>query len=110
MIEKLLRYLGYASWAEPFGRPLLSALGVYINRDAHRTLIYTGAFGILALQIWGAILIRNRGLSYDFILGRLPYAPDEIFVDAASSWHRWPVRGELFSYTETGVSPIPSIV
>ena len=26
-IVKLIGYLGYASWAEPFGRPFLSALG-----------------------------------------------------------------------------------
>ena len=25
-------------------------------------------------------------MPYDFILDKLPYAPEEIFVDAASSW------------------------
>ena len=48
--------------------------------------MYLGEFAKLALKIYVAILIRNRWLSYDFILGKLPYAPEDIFVDAASSW------------------------
>ena len=32
------------------------------------------------------ILTLNRGLSYSYVLNELPFARDEIFVDAASSW------------------------
>ena len=32
------------------------------------------------------ILTRNRGLSYDFVLNRLDFAREKIFVDASSSW------------------------
>ena len=38
-----------------------------------------------SLKIWKAVINRNRGLSYSFILGELPHAPYAIFVDAASS-------------------------
>ena len=37
-----------------------------------------------ALRIWFAILRRNRGLTYAYILGQLPRAGKPIFVDAAS--------------------------
>ena len=50
-LEKLLGYLGYASWAEPFGRPLLSALGVYITRSNPRASVRLGRFATLALKI-----------------------------------------------------------
>ena len=40
----------------------------------------------LGLQIWDQILGRNKGISMDFILGRIPAAPFAIFADASTSW------------------------
>ena len=37
----------------------------------------------ICLHVWLVVLTRNRGLSYKFILGRLPRARVELFVDAA---------------------------
>ena len=37
----------------------------------------------IGLQIWLLLLTRNRGLTYRFIMGALPSAPDRVFVDAA---------------------------
>ena len=36
--------------------------------------------------IWRIILSKNQGLSYNFILGRLPHAENEWFVDASSNF------------------------
>ena len=32
------------------------------------------------------MLLTNRGLSFDFVLGRLPRAPYDIFIDASTDW------------------------
>ena len=40
---------------------------------------------VIALRIWHLVLSRNRGLHFDFILGRLPEMTVPIFVDASSS-------------------------
>ena len=85
-LERLLGYLGFASWVEPFGRPFLSALSSELERGDAWTTIRLGSYTILALQIWERILVLNRGSSYRFVLNRLPTATSEIFVDAASSW------------------------
>ena len=84
-LESLLGYLGWASWTEPYGRPFLSALVVHINRKNPRALVSLGDFAVLALKIWEIILRRNAGCPYDYILDRLPYAEEEIFVDASTS-------------------------
>ena len=83
-LEKLIGYLSYASYAEPFGRPFLSALTSNLDYSSLRAVM-VDHFSILAMKIWEVILLRNRGVSYDFILGKLPSARDEIFVDASSS-------------------------
>ena len=84
-LEKLISYLSYVSYAEPFGRPYLSALTSNLDYSNPKAVICLDHFSILALKIWEVILLRNRGVSYDFILGKLPSARDEIFVDASSS-------------------------
>ena len=79
--EKLL----VASWIEPFGRPFLSAIDSTIDRCDPGRRILLGTWATIALQIWEIILRLNRGLSYDFILNRLPAVEDAIFVDASTS-------------------------
>ena len=39
----------------------------------------------LSLKIWDQILKKNKGISMDFILNRIPKAPADIFVDASTS-------------------------
>ena len=64
----------------------MSALVVYIDQKNPRALKSLGDFAVLALKLWELILMRNRGSTYDYVLDQLPYAKEEIFVDAASSW------------------------
>ena len=85
-LESLLGYLGQASQTEPYGRPFLSAIAVKVNHYTPSILIRLDHFEVLALRIWELILSRNRGLSYKFVLNELPFAPEEIFVDAAKSY------------------------
>ena len=44
--------------------------------------------------------MANVGSSYDFILNNLPYADDEIFVDAATSWGIGGLHGESYFMIE----------
>ena len=45
-------------------------------------------------------MIRNRGISYDFVLNKLPFAQEEIFVDASSSWGIGGFHGDsYFAYS-----------
>ena len=69
---------------EPFGRPFLRLLAHHINHDDPNAVITLSPLMNSALRIWFAILRRNRGLPYAYILGRLPRANSTIFVDAAS--------------------------
>ena len=57
-----------------------------IDHDNPKVYICLDRFSILALQIWELIISRNRGSSYRFVLNQLPFAANEIFVDAATSW------------------------
>ena len=85
-IEKLIGYLSFASYVAPFGRPFLSALTSEIVRSEPRAAVCLSKFSILALKIWQLLLRKNHGISYNFVLGRLPHCPEEIFTDASSSW------------------------
>ena len=49
-----------------------------------------------ALRIKKNILSANRGVTFDFILGKLPRCPDDIFVDASTSWGIGGVCGNLY--------------
>ena len=69
---------------EPFGRPLLTFLAHHINHNDPNAEIIVSPLMNSALRIWFAILRRNRGLPYVYILGHLPKAKTPIFVDAAS--------------------------
>ena len=40
----------------------------------------------MGLRIWRKMIVRNRGLSYKFILGKLPRSEFDIFVDASETW------------------------
>ena len=71
---------------EPFGRPLISALSSAIVRGCPRKRIQCSEFMLEAIRIWIGILERNVGVTYGFLLSQLPWARDEWFVDASTSW------------------------
>ena len=50
-LEKLIGYLSYASYAEPFGRPFLSALTSNLDYSNPDAVICLGHFPTLALKI-----------------------------------------------------------
>ena len=50
-IEKLIGYLCYASWVEPFGRPFLSSLTVHVDRHNPKHLVCFDKFATTALKI-----------------------------------------------------------
>ena len=56
-----------------------------IDHDNPKIYICLDQFSILAIRIWELIISRNRGSSYRFVLNQLPFAANEIFVDAAST-------------------------
>ena len=71
-LEKVVGNLTYAAWVSPFGRPFLSVLSSKINPLKRSTAILVTVGMRNALLIWKMILTKNKGLSFDFILGRLP--------------------------------------
>ena len=85
LLDQLVGNLGYAAWVEPFCRPLLSCLALHIVRNEPAAKVPLTPLMVIALRIWHLVLSRNRGLHFDFILGRLPEMTVPIFVDASSS-------------------------
>ena len=96
----------YAAWVEPFCRPLLSCLALHIVRDKPSAQVPLTPLMVVALRIWHLVLLRNRGLHFDFILGKLPKIARPIFVDASSSWGFGGVHGlEFFSFPHVALQP-----
>ena len=58
---------------------------------------------MLALKIWEIILVRNAGCPCDYILDRLPYAQEETFVDASSSWGIGVFKAPGIFYSQTSI-------
>ena len=85
-IEKLHGYLNYVACVFPFGRPFLAVVTTAICGLERRKPVRITQAIRSCLETWDAILAANEGLSYEFILGRLPRCPDEIFVDASTEW------------------------
>ena len=105
-LEQLIGNLGYAAWVEPFCRPLLSCLSLHIVRDKPSARVPLTLLMVIALHVWRLVLVRNRGLHFNFILGRLPQVASPIFVDASSSWGFGGVHGyEFFSFPHTELRP-----
>ena len=78
--------LNFAANVAPFGRPFLAALSALVVRRRSTDVVILGKLARLGLRIWKKMLTANRGLSYDFILGKLPRAKAAIFVDASNEW------------------------
>ena len=106
LLEQLVGNLGYAAWVEPFCRPLLSCPALHIVRDKPSAQVPLTPLMVVALRIWHLVLSRNRGLHFDFILGKLPKIVMPIFVDASSSWGFGGVHGlEFFSFPHVALQP-----
>ena len=64
----------------------MSVLSSALNSSKTNKLITVSPSMKNALLIWRMILQKNKGLSYDFILGRLPRAKHEWFIDASTNF------------------------
>ena len=85
-LEKVMGNLTYAAWVSHFGRPFLLVLSSSLTKPMKDGVIVVTAAMKNALMIWRMILTRNQGLSFDFILGRLPRGKNEWFIDASTSY------------------------
>ena len=81
---------------EPFGRPFLAHLTNTIAGTLDDEPILLNSLTRLSLEIWDYILRRNKGVSMDFILGRLPAAKSNIFADASTEWGIGGCCGEYY--------------
>ena len=84
-LERLHGCLNYVADVEPFGRPFLALLTSAIVDARDHDRITLSPLARKGLQIWDLILKKNKGISMDFLLDRLPAAQSNIFVDASSS-------------------------
>ena len=75
-LERLVGNLVWASYVEPWGRPFLSALSSKIKRQKPWARIAITGYVKTSLIIWQALLKSNRGLTYDYILGKLELGKD----------------------------------
>ena len=64
LLERLVGNLGFAAWVEPFTRPLLTFLSSHISKESPTALIAVTPLIMIALRIWQAVLVRNRGLPF----------------------------------------------
>ena len=76
-LEKLVGNLTYSACVAPFGRPFLSVLSGKITPSAGKKLIKMTNAMYNALVVWRMILAKNSGLSFNFILGKLPRGKNE---------------------------------
>ena len=95
-VLKLHGNLNYAAGVTPFGRPFLASLTTAIQGLKHTETIKVSETLKSDLRIWKNILVVNRGVTYDFILGLLPRCPDDIFVDASTEWGVGGICGEQY--------------
>ena len=75
--------LNFAANVTPFGRPFLATLSNLTMGRNKSDMVVIGPLAQMGLRIWRKMLMLNRGLDYDYILGRLPRTKFDIFVDAS---------------------------
>ena len=83
VLRKIVGYLVYAAWVMPFGRPFISHISFFIDTKNITKEIQLDEPALKACDIWLLLLKGNFGLSFDFILGKLPRQKEEWFVDAS---------------------------
>ena len=88
-VESIHGCLRYVANVEPYGIPFLTPLIDLIcgqrlgNRKTKRIKVTRLVKRLLT--VWERMLVRNRGISMDYILQRLPRSDSSIFVDASST-------------------------
>lgn len=82
-IEKVVGNLVYAAWVIPFGRPFISHISHMIDHKNGKKMVFLDTLALRACKIWIVLINHNRGLSFDFIAGKLPLHKNEWFVDAS---------------------------
>ena len=82
----MVGYLVYAAWVEPYGWPFISTLSSAMVRHDPSRVIARSEYMSMAINIWILILEANRGVSFQYILNKMPRAKNECFVDASTSW------------------------
>ena len=95
-LEKIIGNLVFASWVIPFGRSFVSHISFFLNRKSKNMKITLDKYGLAAWEVWSILLKQNRGLSFDFVLGKLPRQKDEWFVDASPAYGYGGVCGNYF--------------
>ena len=85
-LQKLHGYLNFAAEVAPFGRPFLANLTNAMSRAVDKDQIVVTEGMKRSLRIWLRILMANRGVSFDFVLGKLRRGTHDIFVDASTEW------------------------
>ena len=102
-IESLHGCLRYVADVEPFGIPFLAPLMNLIRgqRDGNRSEMKLAVPSRVKrlLCVWDRILVLNKGITMDYMLGRLPRPKFDIFVDASTSWGIGGCWGERFFKT-----------
>ena len=78
--------LVFAAGVAPFGRPFLASLSSLVAGKKKWEVVTLTKLARLSLRVWKRMLLSNRGLSFDYILGNLPRSKYDIFVDASTSW------------------------
>ena len=76
----------FAAGVAPFGRPFLASLSSLVAGKKKWEVVTLTKLAQLSLRVWKRMLLSNRGLSFDYILGNLPRSKYDIFVDASTSW------------------------
>ena len=84
-IESLHGNLSYAAAVAPFARPFLVPLTETIAGRRRTDVVNITEQLKSALRVQKKVLTANRGLSFDFILDKLPRTHD-IFTDASTEW------------------------
>ena len=82
-LQKVVGYLVYAAWVFPFGRPFISTISYFIDVKNIHKKVRLDTPALIACDIWLFLLKDNRGLPFNFILGKLPRQRNEWFVDAS---------------------------
>ena len=83
VLQKIVGYLVYAAWIIPFGRPFISHLSHLIDNKNLKKNIQLDEPALMACDVWLRLLKGNFGLTFNFILGKLPRHKEEWFVDAS---------------------------
>ena len=81
VVEKIIGNLISASRVLPFGRPFI--FNISFSWTAKIKIMIFDAFDVAACDVWLLLLKRNRGLPFDFVLGKLPKHKNEWFADAS---------------------------